>query len=84
MLESMYDAVLRVEQLRRDQPSQDEEGGEAFRNWSAFSFAIRYSTLITFYREISYKELVEELWDNMMVKVPLETRYVRTLRLSHS
>jgi hypothetical protein len=30
-LENMYDAVLRVEQLRREQPSQEDE--EALQTW---------------------------------------------------
>lgn len=31
ILESLYDIVLEVEQLRRDQPPQDEE--EAYQAW---------------------------------------------------
>ncbi|KAF8957454.1 topoisomerase II-associated protein PAT1-domain-containing protein [Flammula alnicola] len=54
ILEELYDAVLRVEQLRRDQPSPEDV--EASQQWKK-----------------EYDGLVDGLWDELRVMVPLET-----------
>ncbi|KAG1748772.1 topoisomerase II-associated protein PAT1 [Suillus occidentalis] len=57
VLEGLYDLVLNIEQLRRDQPlEEDEEDEEAFVSWSA-----------------TYNDLVEQIWMNLKVMLPLET-----------
>jgi DNA topoisomerase 2-associated protein PAT1 len=57
VLEGLYDMVLNIEQLRRDQPlEEDEEDEEAFISWSA-----------------TYNDLVEQIWMNLKVMLPLET-----------
>lgn len=57
VLEGLYDLVLNIEQLRRDQPlEEDEEDEEAFVSWSA-----------------TYNDLVEQIWVNLKVMLPLET-----------
>lgn len=38
ILENLYDLVLEVEQLRRDQPSQEEE--EAYQFWSVHTILL--------------------------------------------
>ncbi|KAH9479583.1 DNA topoisomerase 2-associated protein pat1 [Psilocybe cubensis] len=54
ILEELYDVVLRVEQLRRDQPSPEDV--EASQEWKK-----------------EYDELVDKLWDELRVMVPLQT-----------
>ncbi|KDR65731.1 hypothetical protein GALMADRAFT_81573 [Galerina marginata CBS 339.88] len=54
ILEELYDAVLRVEQLRRDQPPPEEV--EASQEWKS-----------------EYDKLVDGLWEELRVMVPLET-----------
>ncbi|KAG0705559.1 topoisomerase II-associated protein PAT1 [Suillus ampliporus] len=57
VLEGLYDLVLNIEQLRRDQPlEEDEEDEESYAAWSA-----------------TYNDLVEQIWSNLKVMVPLET-----------
>ncbi|KAG1728105.1 topoisomerase II-associated protein PAT1 [Suillus lakei] len=57
VLEGLYDLVLNIEQLRRDQPlEEDEEDEEAFVAWST-----------------TYNDLVEQIWMNLKVMLPLET-----------
>ncbi|KAG2039900.1 topoisomerase II-associated protein PAT1 [Suillus americanus] len=57
VLEGLYDLVLNIEQLRRDQPlEEDEEDEEAFVSWST-----------------TYNDLVEQIWMNLKVMLPLET-----------
>ncbi|KAG2150307.1 topoisomerase II-associated protein PAT1 [Suillus bovinus] len=56
VLEGLYDLVLNIEQLRRDQPlEEDEEDGEAFVS------------------SATYNDLVEQIWMNLKVMLPLET-----------
>ncbi|KAF8909417.1 topoisomerase II-associated protein PAT1 [Gymnopilus junonius] len=54
ILEGLYDTVLRVEQLRRDQPPLEDV--EASQDWKA-----------------EYDNLVDGLWEELRVMVPLET-----------
>ncbi|KAG2346673.1 hypothetical protein BDR05DRAFT_906157 [Suillus weaverae] len=57
VLEGLYDLVLNIEQLRRDQPlEEDEDDEEAFVSWS-----------------VTYNDLVEQIWMNLKVMLPLET-----------
>lgn len=45
VLEGLYDLVLNIEQLRRDQPlEEDEEDEEAFVSWYSVFFGGRNST----------------------------------------
>ena len=45
LLEGLYDLVLNIEQLRRDQPpEEDEEDEEAFTAWYAIYIFSRNST----------------------------------------
>lgn len=72
ILEDLYDMVLRVEQLRRDQPvPEDIEGTE--RWYVAFCIFI-YSTILLGFRTNEYDKLVDELWNELRVMEPLETR----------
>ncbi|KAF9557320.1 hypothetical protein CPC08DRAFT_819923 [Agrocybe pediades] len=54
ILEGLYDVVLKVEQLRRDQPPPEDV--EAFAAWNQ-----------------EYTALVDNLWSELRVMVPLET-----------
>ncbi|TFK32809.1 topoisomerase II-associated protein PAT1 [Crucibulum laeve] len=56
ILERLYDIVLRVEQLRRDQPLPEDD--ESSREWQK-----------------EYDSLVDELWVELRVMVPLETSH---------
>ncbi|KAI0031285.1 topoisomerase II-associated protein PAT1 [Vararia minispora EC-137] len=60
ILENMYDLVLQLEQLRRDQPPSDSDDFETVGIWWVVTTA-------------QYNELVQQLWDGMRVMVPLET-----------
>ncbi|KDQ19171.1 hypothetical protein BOTBODRAFT_63273 [Botryobasidium botryosum FD-172 SS1] len=53
-IEALYDVMLKIEQLRRDQP-EDEES-QLFQRWNA-----------------AHEELIEKLWVDFKVMVPLET-----------
>lgn len=49
VLEGLYDLVLNIEQLRRDQPlEEDEEDGEAFVSWYSFFFFFCETALTIF------------------------------------
>jgi DNA topoisomerase 2-associated protein PAT1 len=74
ILENLYDLVLEVEQLRRDQPPHNEE--EAYQTWSVYLILLPSICLLMMSREMSYNDLVEQLWVGLRVMVPLETRYV--------
>jgi len=56
ILEHLYDLVLDIEQLRREQSSLNEEDPEEVGTWNG-----------------RYSELIQQLWDNLRVMVPLET-----------
>ncbi|KAI0305845.1 topoisomerase II-associated protein PAT1 [Multifurca ochricompacta] len=56
ILEYLYDLVLDIEQIRREQSGLDAEGTEAAETWNK-----------------RYSELVQQLWDDLRVMVPLET-----------
>lgn len=73
ILESLYDTLLEVEQLRREQPPQEEE--EHFQEWFVKAFLFSSLSLIRgiVRRSDSYDGLVKQLWDGLNVMVPLET-----------
>ena len=76
ILERMYDLVLEVEQLRRDQPPPEE--ADAHQAWWGY-FNCELCVNLPRYRETSYNELVEKLWVGIKMNEPLEIRYVPKL-----
>lgn len=81
-LESLYDLVLNIEQLRRNQPLEEDE--EAVVNWCVLACAATPVLVIgteCACREAEYESFVEEIWVGLQVLVPLETRSVSPLDL---
>jgi len=74
ILENLYDLVLEVEQLRRDQPPHDE--AESYQAWSVCLILPASHFALMMSREMTYNDLVEQLWVGLRVMVPLETRYL--------
>jgi len=71
-LESLYDLVLNIEQLRRNQPLEEDE--EAVVNWCVLATLVLVIGTECACREAEYEGFVEEIWVGLQVLVPLETR----------
>jgi DNA topoisomerase 2-associated protein PAT1 len=88
ILENLYDIVLDIEQLRREQSNLDTEDTEAVNIWYVVTIPFFYfkKSLSVFIRPAErnarYSELVQQLWDDLKVMVPLETRYTLAGHLS--
>lgn len=78
-IESLYDLALDIEQLRRNQPPEEDE--EAVAAWCVL---VCVTALVLVMgtecacREEEYESLVEEIWVGLKVMVPLETRSAST------
>ena len=74
ILEHLYDLVLDIEQLRREQSSLNPEDAEVVDAWYEALLVQLKGSLNHSKRNARYSELVQQLWDSLRVMVPLETR----------
>lgn len=75
-LEHLYDLVLDVEQRRRDQPPPEEV--EEFEQWWVMDDSILvFVSSLCRCRTTECDAIIDQIFDKLMVSVPLETRYVR-------
>lgn len=80
-IEGLYDLVLSIEQLRRDQPSPDDEN--VIVEWYDSQRRTGFRCLKTVPpRTQEYHDLADKLWLDSKIMAPLETRCERSLTKS--
>ena len=73
-LEHLYDLVLDVEQRRRDQPPPEEI--EEFEQWYVGHLMLAARIVLTTYRRTTEcNAIIDQIFAELMVSAPLETRY---------
>lgn len=72
-MEGLYDLILSVEQVKRDEPLPEEEQ-EKHDEWYV-CYLSESSFIKLVYREEEYDALMDKAWDELRVLVPLETRF---------
>lgn len=74
IVENLYDLILGVEQVKRDQPLPEEEQ-ERHDEWFVL-LVIAIALTHVLIRKNDYDELMDNVWHELRVLVPLDTRFV--------